>query len=818
VRRAQIDFHVGRHLRISEPFFKFGQDGKPFVRIDQPSDDLAFIPDPRPADGAAWHALGNQFYGCKHSSVAAARECWNRALVLLGGTAATLLSNRSAANLGMRSCAPAALDAGAALLLDPTNQKAAFRLAAALSQMPNQEANSRALARLCVGRFPAAKGSFEPLLQSTPGVYSDDEDVPWCASGAWWENGAAMSFLAAEASRPPTASTMASLAADADGDSVALRPSSWEERKRDGNERFRQAQFPEAAAAYSQALTALPETDKLVKLLCNLAVMADSDFLDRLGEATCALVLRPSHVKAWAGRVSALQALGGRDDAILASCKAGRAAAEAVLGSDSTPAPDRAATDAAMGAFLKAEGKVHAKSEAGGAGESSASGLSTDEQRARRNALDPSEKSESDAAYIAQISMFRDILQLMPASEQEAMFGRKVEMLPNLEMELLKHGGGWPVGVDREWATNRLRRAYEEGSMSFLLDYNLKRASFTPPTKEVHRQLGGLHPAKVQWWLGGGPPDVCDESELGINRAYNPYVRHSFSNEMYPNIVLTRGTTHVAIGLVALGILLASELRGAQAGASDSAPSSPSSSSSPLPDDTRLRFIGVETSAYSVAKTLVIWEMLRHSPPLSHPEHDACLRAVLQAWLSTTWTAGTHPVVAKALASLRSSAKVKQQPDSVQRMLHHWAGSDGVSLRRARAEHAKSIGLSVHLAKHLLRRVDCIAMSKYELTGDFGVGAHPSCGNVLRFDCPDGTPAPDNNESVLGTLDLTVVVDAVQRAGGGISIFQAAEQLLLRSLSKVAGWATRGDVTGHLRCFPGSRRSPTTSRRRRPTQ
>lgn len=801
-RRAKTDFHLGRHVRIAEPFFKRGMDGKPFVRIDKPSDDIAFIGDPRPADGAAWHALGNQFYACKHSSAAGARGCWNRAVTLLGGTAATLLSNRSAAYLGLNLAAPAALDAGAALLLDSTSQKAAFRLAAALSRMPNQQDNSKALARLCIARFPDVKMSFKALLETTSGASA--KDVRWCASGPWWEDEAAMSFLAAEAGRPLAAPTSASSAsaAPSGGESVAPRPSRWEELKRDGNTHFGQARFKEAVAAYSQALNALFETETLVKLLCNLALVAGPDPLSPLEDATCALVLRPSHLKAWARRVSALQVLGGRDDAVLTSCKAGHAAANAALVSQSGPADSTsaAAVEAAVRGFLNAEEMVHAKQKAG----RSHRGLSTEEQRAQRKEMHAPEGYEAaagSAASIAQMSMFRNLLQRMPASKQMAMFGRKLEKLPDVEIEILKHGGGWPVGVDRQWATSHLRRGFEENSTAPLtMEFYLKSAEYHPPTKDLYKRLGTNHPAKMQWWLESRSQDVFDEAVFGIELKYSPWTRHAFSNEIYRKLVLTRGTTHVAVGFVDLGILLASELKDGEAGAAASASAPASSSPLPVPVDDTLRFIGVEASGYSVAKTLVIWEMLRQTPPLSHLDRQAHLRAVLQAWFSTTWTAGTPLAVANALAALRSSAQAKRQPKSVQRMLHHWAGSAGVSLCRARAEHAKSIGPSRHYAHHLLRLPDRVAMAKYELTGDVGVGAHPSCGSVLWFDCPDGTPPPENDESVLGTLEFTAVVEAVQRVDGTISIFEAAEQLLLESLHKLAGWATSGHLSVQLTC------------------
>jgi hypothetical protein len=358
-----------------------------------------------------------------------------------------------------------------------------------------------------------------------------------------------MSFLAAKASRPLATPTIADSAAAAGGDSVAPRPSQWEEPKGVGNQCFRQAQFHEAVAAYSHALHALPETETLVKLLCNLAVAAGPDPLGPLEDATCALILKPSHVKAWARRVSALQALCGRDDAIFASCKAGRAAAEAALGSECTSAPERAAIEGAVGVFPKAEERVHAKRKAGGAkgmsagsrrgvstegqrakreamrqgfskadekghakqkagsaretgGNGASRGLSTDDQRAeRKRMVEPADKRSGPDTSLEQMSTFRRLVERMSISEQKKIFGRKVEALPDIQMEMLNYGGGWPIGIDRGWAAAQLRWAFEEDSSSPLtLELHIKSKDYTPQIKDVCKRLW----ARTQPRFGGG--------------------------------------------------------------------------------------------------------------------------------------------------------------------------------------------------------------------------------------------------------------------------------------------------------------------------
>ena len=45
---------------------------------------------------------------------------------------------------------------------------------------------------------------------------------------------------------------------------------------------------------------------------------------------------------------------------------------------------------------------------------------------------------------------------------------------------------------------------------------------------------------------------------------------------------------------------------------------------------------------------------------------------------------------------------------------------------------------------NLLKKRDRIAIAKYELSRDFGVQDKPVCGNMLMFDCPDGTPPLEN--------------------------------------------------------------------------
>lgn len=94
---------------------------------------------------------------------------------------------------------------------------------------------------------------------------------------------------------------------------------------------------------------------------------------------------------------------------------------------------------------------------------------------------------------------------------------------------------------------------------------------------------------------------------------------------------------------------------------------------------------------------------------------------------------------------------------------------------------------------HLLQRTDRIAMARYELTGDFGVGLRPDCGNLPWFNRPHGTPPPGRSETLFGTISPGVLLDA-KSAAPSRSLAEMAEQLILADSERL------GRVSVVLRC------------------
>lgn len=91
---------------------------------------------------------------------------------------------------------------------------------------------------------------------------------------------------------------------------------------------------------------------------------------------------------------------------------------------------------------------------------------------------------------------------------------------------------------------------------------------------------------------------ISVKESLGESLKYTELVRHSFANNLPRKQILNRGTVHVAVGFNDLNLLLHCQLAGAP----------PSRRQGPL------RFVGFDASPFSVAKSMVIAEMLRRGP------------------------------------------------------------------------------------------------------------------------------------------------------------------------------------------------------------
>lgn len=403
---------------------------------------------------------------------------------------------------------------------------------------------------------------------------------------------------------------------------------------------------------------------------------------------------------------------------------------------------------------------------------------STRQQREERDRMQSCiEKSESETMNADQMAMMRMMRTMFMSEENEMkVFGRRIVPMPDFCSEIMNQG--LPSGVDREWANKYLRLAFEQASaLPHMFELVFKQKDYQPAPADYLKRLGTNDPVTLKWYCDCRVPGSINQQRPW--HAYADFIRHSFSNQSYRKEALHGGTTHVAVGFVDLGILFASELH-----------EPPENCSGPL------RFIGVECSAYSVAKTHVIWEMLKQTPT-SGQERQNHLRSIMQVWFSATWSEGTEKAVRSALLVL--TAPGKSYPPVVSEMLFYWKNASTLSLSKARDETARATTNAFSTVGDLVMKHDRIAIGRYELSRDFlGTRDAPVCGNILMFDCPDGTPPLANDESVFSAFNWGEIVNLMNSLDSSMTVIQAAETYALSKIGKIASWATSNAVTVEL--------------------
>ena len=259
---------------------------------------------------------------------------------------------------------------------------------------------------------------------------------------------------------------------------------------------------------------------------------------------------------------------------------------------------------------------------------------------------------------------------------------------------------------------------------------------------------GNADEKKLEWYFGerGKSTNIFHARDV---EPYESKVRYSFSDQCYRKEDLKCGTTHVAVGFIDLGILLSANLH------------DPPSDSHVGP----LRFIGVEKSPYAVAKSLVLWEMMKNIPAGKENsqkiDYLPAIRSILQVWFSATWDHPTEGFVRRALISIRSSAAWESLRPSVQTFLNHWEEAPTVSVSDARHLIIESTSSNCSFIPNMCREKDRLALSKYELTKDFCIYNQPYCGNLLMFSCPNGTLPLNRGETIFSAFNFNDVMQII---------------------------------------------------------
>ena len=121
----------------------------------------------------------------------------------------------------------------------------------------------------------------------------------------------------------------------------------------------------------------------------------------------------------------------------------------------------------------------------------------------RKNTIGEVVEEAKDSLSADQLGMMRMMTNMFMTDEnQSKLFGRKIEPMPNFYQELLE-GEGFPHGVNKAWADNYLRTAYEQSNnLPHFFEFHLKMADYEPQPGDVLKRLGTNDKEKMKWYFG----------------------------------------------------------------------------------------------------------------------------------------------------------------------------------------------------------------------------------------------------------------------------------------------------------------------------
>ena len=305
-----------------------------------------------------------------------------------------------------------------------------------------------------------------------------------------------------------------------------------------------------------------------------------------------------------------------------------------------------------------------------------------------------------------------------------------------------------------------------------------------PNSREFIRRLGIFAPKSVKWYFDGPRKvgDVFRDRGTRIEMYAGALITASFSNHPVSTVdVLKFGTTHVAVGFVDLGVLLDSNLVNAEEGPTFGIDR----------EFKPLHFHGYESSAYAVAKSSIVWEMIASGGARVGASE------VVQVWFSAVWTKQATLAFLATAKSVLVAHAATMHPE-VLRFIKHWAQSKGVGLRSALK--GRLLVKKDNSAASLMKREhDRVEMIRYYLTGEFGLSGGAGCsGSITMWDNPNGAPPLQRDECVFNTTTVRDVVESKFWDSDG-HYFRVAEDEKIRRVSNLMSLARAGNVVAKFK-------------------
>eukprot|EP00392_Amoebophrya_sp_AT5.2_P017152 g17475.t1 len=195
------------------------------------------------------------------------------------------------------------------------------------------------------------------------------------------------------------------------------------------------------------------------------------------------------------------------------------------------------------------------------------------------------------------------------------------------------------IKIDRMPETNGQEKYYEP------VETLMRRYDAVGPGQLVMKYLQKNKEKTSQTGIVLDWRDECTDEEFAKEVRYAP-MRSICSNCPKRPDVMTWGTTHVSAGFNDLLQLLLGNYQ-----------HSPEAARNPPSGKQSFRWLGIDQSAFSVARSMVLWEMIRDA--------SCSPSSVLQVWLSSTWTATAETAFQKAVVTAREKVKYEMTPNLI---------------------------------------------------------------------------------------------------------------------------------------------------------
>jgi tetratricopeptide (TPR) repeat protein len=622
-------FKLNEGFAIIEPFYKIASgDGIPVVRIDRPAEIIDWK---MPSTTQEWTILGNSYLLGEHAD--SALHCYEASLksqdvVSVKKELSVLLNNIAQCEFRRKRYEEAVWFSGTAVYLDRDNIKPWYRLIEALLKLDIKAC------RAVLKDAPTV-----PILQTLRSKVGEGPSYPegmrsWTRVKIGWMT--ALHLKKQEIDQSETRS--------------------------EARGAFQNGDFELASQLFTKELCSMSDiVRQLAEVCCSMsaAYLHESNHHEAILSATVSILLYKFNTKSWIHRSNAEAA---RSDAGMAKTFLDQ------LVNEASNSKDWGEKRSFLRKIDKEAQKMATKHESSPfvrevCGRTTAKQL---EERKTRTFKDDTCNQELDSYIMTNERMIPMIRQAIYSQPPTTHIQRLIKSLasrkcPKIHDEFSKQVG-WPAGST---STGRklLYSSYLDASCNpwrtaFLMSIGKYPLDEMAMLKRWNGPLRAAECSKKRASLTYG--SIVD-IEVGTISMYDPTIRSIFLNvPNNPLTTLSQGKVHVSFGFNDLSELLSSKIIRSNTGP--------------------LRFIGVEKSAFCVARSLVILEMLR--------DEKSPIKCIIQVWYSSGWAKET-------LKHFRNACQIalttREKNDEVSTYLHYWLSTEPLSALDARAQWIKTV-------------------------------------------------------------------------------------------------------------------------------